>query len=392
MGNMTVKGVEKLLRERKPGARADGNGLYLKITPAGSASWQIRYQIDGTRRSMGLGSCQVVGLAEARQKALEARRLIQTGKDPLNSAKAADAGKTFDDLAAEHIASHRTGWRNAKHAAQWEATLKTYASPIIGTKRPEDITTDDVVRILKPIWTEKPETATRVRGRIESVIDGALALGLRTAANPARWRGHLDKLLPKRGKQGKAHHPAMPYADLPAFYQRLCEERNSLSAEALKITILSACRTSEVLLARWDEFDLGARLWTIPGDRMKAGREHRVPLSDAALKLIQGLPTREGYLFPGARIGRPLSNMAMTMVLRKLGHADLTVHGFRSTFRDWAAEETAHPNIVAEMVLAHTLENKVEAAYRRGDLLEKRRRLMQDWADYCTKEQRNKTK
>lgn len=384
----TSKQVDKMIREGKPGAYADGDGLYLKIGTTGAASWQYRYQINGKRRMMGLGSCANVGLAEAREKAADARKQVKQGIDPLEAKEAEQTAveakaTTFRELATEYIADHRPGWRNAKHGQQWENTLAQYAFPKIGDKPIAEISTEDVLRILKKLWTEKPETASRLRNRIELVIDAGRAKGLSTAANPAAWRGHLDKLLPKRTKASKGHHAAMDYRELPAFYKRLTEDRDSLSSVALQITILTACRTSEVLLADWSEFDLDNRLWTIPGERMKAGKPHRVPLTDEVLKLLQGIKG-EGYVFPGARQGRPLSNMAMTMVLRRLGHPDLTVHGFRSSFRDWCAEETHYPNIVAEQALAHTVGNAVEAAYRRGDLLDKRRALMADWATYCT--------
>lgn len=388
---LTVKQVEKLIREAAPGATADGDGLYLKITPTGSASWQYRYQIAGKRRMMGLGACAHVTLAEARQKAAEARKQVKQGIDPLDVKEAEQTAvkaqqATFRDVAKDYIDDHRAGWRNAKHAQQWENTLSTYAFPKIGDKPPQEVTTEDVLGILKMIWQAKPETANRVRNRIELVIDAARAKGLSSAANPAAWRGHLDKLLPKRSKISKTHHAAMDYRDLPAFFKRLKGGRTSLSSVALQLTVLTACRTSEVLLADWQEFDLSHKLWTIPGERMKAGRPHRVPLSDAVLALLKDLDSKKGYLFPGARQGRPLSNMAMTMVLRKLDHPELTVHGFRSTFRDWCAEETHYPNIVAEQALAHTVGSAVEAAYRRGDLLDKRRALMADWATYCTTE------
>lgn len=384
----TSKQVDKMIREAKPGAYADDDGLYLKIGTTGAASWQYRYQINGKRRMMGLGSCANVGLAEAREKAADARKQVKQGIDPLEVKEAEQTAveakaTTFRELATEYIADHRPGWRNAKHGQQWENTLAQYAFPKIGDKPIAEISTEDVLRILKKLWTEKPETASRLRNRIELVIDAGRAKGLSTAANPAAWRGHLDKLLPKRTKASKGHHAAMDYRELPAFYKRLTEDRDSLSSVALQITILTACRTSEVLLADWSEFDLDNRLWTIPGERMKAGKPHRVPLTDEVLKLLQGIKG-EGYVFPGARQGRPLSNMAMTMVLRRLGHPDLTVHGFRSSFRDWCAEETHYPNIVAEQALAHTVGNAVEAAYRRGDLLDKRRALMADWATYCT--------
>lgn len=383
----TSKQADKMIRDGKPGAYADGDGLYLKIGTTGAASWQYRYQMNGKRRMMGLGSCAAVGLAEARDKAADARKQVKQGIDPLEVKEAAQTAvkakaTTFRELATEYIADHRPGWRNAKHGQQWENTLAQYAFPKIGDKPIAEISTEDVLGILKKLWTEKPETASRLRNRIELVIDAGRAKGLSTAANPAAWRGHLDKLLPKRTKASKGHHAAMDYRELPAFYKRLTEDRDSLSSVALQITILTACRTSEVLLADWSEFDLDNRLWTIPGERMKAGKPHRVPLTDEVLKLLQGIKG-EGYVFPGARQGRPLSNMAMTMVLRRLGHPDLTVHGFRSSFRDWCAEETHYPNIVAEQALAHTVGNAVEAAYRRGDLLDKRRALMADWATYC---------
>lgn len=389
---LTTKQADKLTREAQPGATADGDGLYLKIGPTGAASWQFRYQIDGKRRAMGLGACSVMTLAEARDKAAEARKLTKQGIDPLEARKAAEveekaAVTTFKTAALDYIESHRAGWRNAKHGQQWENTLAQYVYPKFGDKPVGEVSTEDVLGALRPIWSEKPETANRVRNRIELVLDAARAKGLATGINPAAWRGHLDKLLPKRSKASREHHAAMDYRDLPAFYKRLTTERDSLSAAALQLTILTACRTSEILLAKWDEFDLDNRLWTIPGARMKAAVAHRVPLSDAAIKLldsIMGMGKGEGYLFPGAKPGKPLSNMAMTMVMRKLGHGDLTVHGFRSTFRDWAAEETHYPNIVAEQALAHTVGNAVEAAYRRGDLLEKRRALMLDWASYCS--------
>lgn len=337
---------------------------------------------------MGLGSCAQTTLAEARDKAADARKQVKNGVDPLE-AKAAEktAAKarqlTFRDVAKDYIDAHRPGWRNAKHAQQWENTLAAYAFPEIGDKAPRDVTTEDVLKVLKPIWQSKPETASRVRNRIELVIDAARAHGLSTAPNPAAWLRHLDNLLPERTKMSKGHHAAMPYVDVPTLLDRLHSKRDSLSSIALQITILTACRTSEVLLAQWHEFDLDNQIWTIPAKRMKAGVPHRVPLSDAVIALLKCLGTKEGYLFPGARQGRPLSNMAMTMVLRKLGHGDLTVHGFRSTFRDWTAEETHYPNIVAEQALAHSVGDETELAYRRGDLLAKRRALMADWAAYC---------
>jgi integrase len=386
---LNVKQVDKLIREAKPGGTADGYGLYLRITTTGNASWQYRYQLQGNRRTMGLGACTSVTLADARSKAAEAMALVKSGKDPLNEREAqalqvAKKTTTFKDVADEYIASHRHGWKNIKHAQQWENTLAHYVHPLLGAKQVDTITTNDVLAVLKPIWQTKAETAARIRSRIELVIDAARAHSLSEAPNPARWKGHLDKLLPKRNKASKGHHAALDYQQMPDFYQRLTEERDSLSATALAITILTACRTSEVLFAQWEEIDLTGKIWVIPAKRMKAGNEHRIPLSDKVLSLLERLPTREGYLFPGAKHGKPLSNMAMTMVLRKLGRHDLTVHGFRSTFRDWAAETTHYQNIVCEMALAHTITNAAEAAYRRGDLMERRRMLMIDWANYIS--------
>lgn len=386
---LNVKQVDKLIREAKPGATSDGGGLYLRITTTGNASWQYRYQLHGTRRTMGLGACSSVTLADARSKAAEALAKVKNGTDPLVeraavALQAVQQSTTFKDVADEYIASHRHGWKNIKHAQQWENTLAQYVHPLLGTKQVDTITTADVLAILKPIWQTKAETATRIRSRIELVIDAAKAQSLSEAPNPARWKGHLDKLLPKRTKASKGHHAALDYRQMPAFYQRLMTERDSLSATALAITILTACRTSEVLLAQWSEIDLTTNMWVIPATRMKAGNEHRVPLTAEVLSLLERLPTREGFLFPGAKKDKSLSNMAMTMVLRKLGRDDLTVHGFRSTFRDWAAETTSHPNMVCEMALAHTIGNAAEAAYRRGDLMERRRMLMTDWANYIT--------
>ncbi len=386
---LNVKQVDKLIREAKPGATADGYGLYLRITTTGNASWQYRYQLQGTRRTMGLGACTYVTLADARTKAAEALALVKSGKDPLKEREvqalhAAKKSKTFQDVADEYIANHRHGWKNAKHAQQWENTLSKYVHPFLGRKQVGTITTNDVLAVLKPIWQTNAETAARTRSRIELVIDAARAHNLSDAPNPARWKGHLDKLLPRRNKASKGHHAALDYQQIPAFYQRLMTERDSLSANALAITILTACRTSEVLHAQWEEIDFTAKMWVIPARRMKAGNEHRVPLSDKVLSLLGRLPTREGYLFPGTKQGKPLSNMAMTMVLRKLGREDLTVHGFRSTFRDWAAETTNHPNMVCEMALAHKITNAAEAAYRRGDLMDRRRMLMTDWANFTT--------
>ncbi len=392
MGSLTVKAVEKLIKAGTPGTTGDGDGLYLQVARNGSPSWLYRFQLNGKRRNMGLGSCDLVTLAEAREKTAEARKLAAAGIDPIEDRKekegaAKAASVTFDNCASDYIAAHRPGWKNAKHAQQWENTLATYATPIIGKLAPQDITTAHILEILKPIWSAKPETASRLRNRIELILDAAKARNLRHGENPARWRGHLDKLLPKRTKvRAVVHHAALPWADIPKFMAALAEHCD-LTYEAMRLTILTACRTSEVLAATWGEIDKGARTWTIPGTRMKSGKEHRVPLSDAAIEILTNLPRIDGspHLFPSTRKGKHLSNMAMLMGLRRMQRDDLTMHGFRSSFRDWAAECTPHPNFVVEMALAHVVGNAVEAAYRRGDLFEKRRQLMEDWAQYCNK-------
>ena len=386
---LTVKGVEKLVRDRVEGTHGDdeSRGLSLRISSTGAASWQLRYQMDGTRRAMGLGSVEQVGLADARGRAAELRELVRTGKDPLESPKELRTPTTiltFADCAADYIRAHGPGWRNPKHRQQWTNTLQAHALPIIGDKLPAEITTADVVAVLQPIWSEKPETANRVRNRIELVWDSARARGLCSGQNPAAWKGHLDKLLAPRTRASRGHFAAMPYADVPAFAAVL-KARTDTGARALLFTILTACRSGEVRGAAWDEIDLDAMLWTIPPERMKGHREHRVPLTGAMVEVLQGVmpkdPKPQGFVFPGATDGRPLSDMTLTALLRreKMG---VTAHGFRSSFRDWAAEETHHAHAVAEMALAHAIGNAVEAAYRRGDLLEKRRALMQDWSDY----------
>lgn len=390
---LNVKQVEKLIREAKPGTTSDGKGLRLMITDTGSASWQYRFQLRKKRRTMGLGACSTLGLADARIKAAEAAAKVKQGIDPLEEKEAmalhaARQGTTFKDVAEDYIASHRHGWKNAKHAQQWQNTLAQYVYPVLGAKQIDSITTANVLAVLKPIWQTKAETATRIRNRIELVIDAARAQSLSEVPNPARWKGHLDKLLPKRLKTSKGHHAALDFKEMPAFFKRLLTEQESMSATALMVTILTACRTSEVLLADWSEIKLDERLWVIPPARMKAGKEHRVPLSDFVVAILKQLPHRDGYFFPGAKPGKPLSNMAMAMVLRRMGRDDLTVHGFRSTFRDWSAEVTSYPNTVCEMALAHTIQNAAEAAYRRSDLMEKRRLLMADWADYCLSDKR----
>ena len=383
----------KVSRPLKPGMYADGAGLYLQVTGAGAKSWLYRFSLQGKAREMGLGSLSAVSLSEARIKAGECRRLREEGVYPIEARKvrreqaALDAAKsiTFKEAAANYIASHRAGWRNEKHASQWENTLATYAEPVLGRVSIQAIDTTLVLKVLEPIWKTKPETASRLRGRIEAILDWAKVRGLRQGENPARWRGHLDHLLPARSKVRRVkHHAALSYAELPDFIAKL-RAQEGVAARALEFTILTAARTGDTIGAVWYEVNTSDKVWTVPADRMKAGKEHRVPLSSRALAIL-----REGhdmqtsdYVFPGGKAGKPLSNMAMTEVLRRMGRRDITVHGFRSTFRDWAAERTNFPSEVVEMALAHAVGDKVEAAYRRGDLFEKRRRLMAEWASYC---------
>lgn len=382
------------------GKHNDGDGLWLAVSASGSRKWFLRVTIDGKRRELGLGSLKDTSLKEARAKAAEYRALVAQGIDPTRAKPSSSEDiPTFTQASARFIRSKRHEWSNRKHARQWVATLRTYARPIVGSKPVNEIGTEDVLRILQPIWTAKPETAKRVQGRIENVLDYASAMKWRDANNPARWRGHLNKLLAapvkvKRQRNGGStrHHPAMDYRQVPAFMAEL-RERNSTSALALQFTILTACRTSEVLQAQWAEMDRATATWTIPASRMKARREHRVPLAAAALAILDALPRIGGnpYVFPGARHGRPLSNMSMLEVMRGMGfgvkgeRGDYVPHGFRSSFRDWAGEESSFPNHVCEMALAHVIGDKAEAAYRRGDLFVKRRSMMDQWADWCGK-------
>lgn len=374
-----------------PGKYEDGYGLRLVVSKSGAKKWVLRFTLHGRRREMGLGSYPSVGLADARVSALKCRRQVAKGADPIE-ARRMDSQRipVFTACAARYIRGYRHGWQNAKHARQWVSTLKTYARPVIGKKPVNAVTTEDILQILSPIWVTKTETAKRVQGRIENIMDFAAAHQFRDPLNPARWRGHLDKLLPRPSRVKEvAHHPAMPYPDVPDFFDELSRNR-SVSAMALKFLILTATRTLEVLHAEWKEIDLHAGIWTVPASRMKTRREHRVPLSDSAMTVLEALPRIEGcpFVFPGSRNARPLSNMALLQLMRGLGYGvnssrgDYVPHGFRSSFRDWSGEVSSFPREVAEMALAHAIENKVEAAYRRGDLFEKRRKMMQEWADY----------
>jgi integrase len=397
IGRLTALKLERL--REKPGMHADGGGLYLQVKNGG-ASWILRYQLNGRMRYMGLGPLTLFGLKAARAKALDAKRLRYEGRDPLEARRQARArarleaakAMTFQQAAETYIAAHKAGWQNAKHADQWTNTLATYAGPAIGAFPVQAIDTALVLKVLEPIWATKPETASRVRGRIEAILDWAKVRGYRDGENPARWKGHLDHLLPARAKvRLVAHHAALPYGEIAAFMTAL-QQQEGIAARALEFAILTAARTSEVLGARWNEIDLNAKIWTVAVERMKARREHRVPLSKRVLVILEemkslhrgdGNSETPGFVFPGAKRGAPLSNMAFLMLLRRIGRNDLTAHGFRSTFRDWAAERTSFPAEVAEMALAHTVGDKVEAAYRRGDLFEKRGRLMEAWAAFC---------
>ncbi len=332
---------------------------------------------------MGLGRASGGTLAETRRRALEAQSQLAAGIDPLAQKKRGNGAPTFGQLADEVRDSLSTGFRNAKHKAQWKSSLETYAAPLKELKV-DAIETEHVLECLRPIWTQKPETASRVRGRIEKVLDAARAKGHRAAENPARWRGHLDHLLPRPKKLAKGHHASMPYQKLPTFMAQL-REREAIAALALEFCILTAARTSEVLNACWAEIDITERVWTIPGTRMKAGKEHRVPLSSQALKVLEKLSNlRTGeHLFPSQNHGQPLSQMSMVMLLRRMKMPNITVHGFRSSFRDWAGNETTFPRELAEHALAHAIGDKAELAYRRSDALERRRELMQAWANFC---------
>jgi len=378
MGKLTARKVETA----KPGKYGDGGGLQLAVAPTGAKKWVLRFLWQGNAREMGLGSYPEVGLAEAREKAIAGRRLARSGVDPIAERKQDRRVPTFGKLADEVVTEQSKGFRNDKHRAQWKITLETYAAPL-RVKAVDAITTEDVLGVLKPIWTTKTETASRLRGRIERVLNAAKAKGHRSGENPAAWRGHLENLLPKRQKLTRGHHAAMPYADVPAFVARL-REREAVAALALEFSILTAARSGEVLGARWSEVDLDARVWTIPAKRMKAGREHRAPLSESALAVLEkfGEARVSEFIFPGQGAGRPLSEMALRRMLRR--DADVvTVHGFRSSFRDWAGNETHFPRELAEAALAHVVGDKAEQAYRRSDALEKRRTLMEAWAQWC---------
>jgi integrase len=388
----------KVAAAKKRGLYADGGGLYLQVARGGSKSWLFRFKIDGRTRDMGLGPLNSVSLANAREIATECRQQRLAGLDPIEARKAAKAdarllaarATTFDAARDAYIAAHEASWRNAKHGRQWRSTLATYATPVIGGVPVQDVDTPLVLKVLEPIWNTRTETASRVRGRIEAILDWAKARGLRVGENPARWRGHLSNLLPKRSKVRRVrHHPALPYAEMPAFITTL-RRHEGFAPRALEFVIMTATRTGEGLGARWHEFDLEAGLWTIPAGRMKGGREHRVPLPRRVVAMLKELVAMRlnEFVFPGLKRGRPLGSMRLLTLLRDMEHDHITVHGFRSTFKDWASETTSFPDHLSEMALAHVSADKVRAAYARGDLFQKRRELMEAWASYCEPEPR----
>ena len=405
-GQMTARRFQLAKDGKLPhGMHPDGAGLYAQVTKGG-ASWIYRYRVDTKRiREMGLGSLDLYSLAEARALALDARRLRHQGIDPIEHRRAARAqaklesakAMTFQECADAYVASHRPSWRSNKHAAQWETTLREYAGPIIGALPVQSIDTALVLKVLQqPVearrgepagefWQARRETASRLRGRIESILDWAKVRGYRAGENPARWRGHLDILLPARSKVRQIeHHPALPYSELPHFLIEL-REREGIAARALEFTILTAARVGEVLGARWREFNLLDKTWTVPGERMKAGKDHRVPLSNRALAILEAMRNHrtgdDSFVFPSSRSGLPLSDWSLRDLVTD---RSVTVHGFRSSFSDWAHERSSYPNHVIELSLAHNVGNAVERAYRRTDLFEQRRRLMDEWARYCT--------
>jgi integrase len=390
IGILSAMAVNK---QTKPGLYADGGGLYLQVTESGAKTWIFRFMMAGKRRDMGLGPLHTISLAEARQAAAECRKLKLQGIDPITKRQSerlvarVEVAKvnTFKQCAEAYITAHEPAWRNAKHGSQWRNTLTTYVYPVFGELPVNAVDTGLVMTVLEPIWATKTETASRLRGRVEAILDWAAARKFREGENPARWKGHLDKLLPARGKVQKVeHHPALPYEQIGTFMKAL-REQEGIAARGLELQILTATRTGEVIGAVWDEIDLENKVWMIPASRMKAGKEHRIPLAPSAISLIETMQKLRvsTYVFPGGKKDKPLSNMAFLKTLERMKRSDLTAHGFRSTFRDWVAEKTDFSTEVAEMALAHTVGDKVEAAYRRGDLFDKRRMLMGAWGQEC---------
>jgi integrase len=385
-----ARGINKLsgrtIANAKQGRHGDGGGLYLIVSETGAKRWAFRFTFNGKVTELGLGPAGAVSLADARDRADAARRLVAAGRNPIEAkretARVAAGRPTFGQCADEFIEAKSPEWRNAKHRAQWRTTLGTYAAPL--RSLPVDkIDTEAVKAILKPLWARAPETASRLRGRIESILDAAKAQGHRSGENPAAWRGNLSHFLPKRNAFARDHHAALPFVEVPALVARLRKQK-TISALALEFCILTAGRSGEVLGARWDEFDLAAKVWTIPPARMKAKREHRVPLPGRAMGVLgwmKGAQSSE-FVFPGRTADKPLSTGAFAALLKRMQIDDVTVHGFRSTFRDWCGEATNFPRELAELALAHAVGSAVERAYRRADALEKRRELMQAWADF----------
>ncbi len=383
------RGIHKLTdtgirAERAQGRHSDGGGLYLNVTSTGTKSWLFMWVVGGKRREMGLGAYPAIGLAKARAKAVELREAVAAGRDPIAEKRQAPE-PTFGKCADEYIEANKSDWSNAKHEYQWAQTLRDRCV-LIRDKRVSLVTTEDVEKVLRPIWTTIPETAARLRGRIERVLNYAKTKGWRTGENPAAWKGNLSNVLPKQTpKRQRGHQPALAYEFMPAFMDELTQQQG-VSARALELTILTVARSGETLGATWPEFDLAKKLWTVPPERMKAREEHIVPLSDKAVALLRKLAetATSKFLFPSStKPDQSLSNMAMLMLLRRMKHADISVHGFRSTFRDWAGDHTSFPREVAEAALAHKVGNEVEQAYRRGTALAKRAKLMQAWANYC---------
>jgi integrase len=367
---------------KKPGRHADGGGLYLVVDPSGAKRWVFLFRFGGPHKEMGLGGLTRVSLVEARRLAEWCRSKLAKGENPIEARKAIGPVPTFGECADQFVASMAAQWRNAEHARQWAMTLTRYTETI--RSMPVNmIDTAEVLRVLHPHWQRVPETASRLRGRIERVLDAAQARGYRSGENPARWRGHLDTLLPPRQKLTRGHHTAMPYHELPAFMAHL-RARDGVSARALEFVILTAARSGEVLGLRWSEIDLERKVWTVPAGRIKAGRQHRVPLSARAVAIIEAMQMVRvsDYVFPGYKCDRPLGDMALHLVRERM-EIPYTVHGFRSSFRDWCGEATNFPREVAEAALAHVVGDETERAYRRGDALEKRRKLMDAWAAHC---------
>lgn len=398
----------KVARQTAPGMFSDGGGLYLRVSREGAKSWSFRYMLNGKAREMGLGALHAVSLADARKRAAEARGLLVDGKDPIDSRDAAKASqriqasriKSFKQCAENYIEAHKFGWRNKKHIAQWTSSLEEYAFTILGDTPVHDVDDAMIMKIFEQVrptfpagknfWTARPETASRLRGRIEKILDWATVRKLRSGDNPARWRGHLESQFPARSKVSKVkHRPALPYAEVGQFVKTLKDE-DGIASLALQFTILTASRTAETIGARWTEFDLKKGVWVVPADRIKAGREHKVPLSQGALQALEQARVHQDkigktseWVFPSYKPTRPLSNMAMLALLKRMGRTDITVHGFRSSFRDWAAEQTNFPREIAEAALAHISGDKVEASYLRTDHFSKRKQMMEAWGRYC---------